>query len=146
MKNTSLAPYLKKATVLFLLITVSILIVSTPALAAEANGSETTTDNGESDTIGFICEGENAGASGPQLIFQYVIGFFMMMGLLFGMVFWAAERVEIAALGGSTEFLGGIDGKNAIKKGFMLPIIVYFFDFISEPLFGINISCIVPNP
>lgn len=97
------------------------------------------------DNAGIICGGnENV-----QVIFRYMISLFMLFGFTFGVLFWAAEWFETSILGKENfEIFGGLsgEGKEAVKSGILLPVIVYFFDFIDVLLFGVEISCIVPKP
>jgi len=95
-----------------------------------------------SDSI--ICQGDSASNNAEQ-IFQYIIGVFMALGFVLGMLFWAAEQFEKSIGGMDVNLLGDIDGKESLRKAILLPLIVYFFDFISQPLFGINITCLIPS-
>lgn len=107
-------------------------------------------DNGDGDTsdwntdASLIC-GDTDAASDTQVVFQYIIAIFMIMGFVFGLLMFAAEQFENSVLGEEYDILGDVQGKQAVQKGIMLPLLVYFFEFISEPVFGINISCIVPS-
>lgn len=92
----------------------------------------------------LIC-GDTDAANDTQVVFQYIIGIFMIMGFVFGILMFAAEQFENSIMGEDTKILGDVKGKQALRKGVMLPIIVYFFEFISKPVFGLDISCVVPT-
>lgn len=100
----------------------------------------------ENNEDALIC-GSGDAAESTQQVFQFILGIFMVFGFLFAILLWAGEQFEnsIGGSGGEYEALGGLDGTEAVKKAFILPFIIYFFDLISEPLFGIDITCIVPT-
>lgn len=97
------------------------------------------------DDGGIICSGNSEEKTAAEQIFTYVIGLFMIMGFALGVVMWSAERFEASIFGDAVEVFGGVAGKEALKNAILIPIIVWFFDLIAEPAFGINISCIVPS-
>lgn len=126
-----------KRKTLFTIVACLILLTSLtgPALA-NSHGSST----------GLIC-GDGDAAGDAQQLFRFLLSIYMFFGFVFGLVYFAAGHTEDIITGYSPEWnpLGDIDGKDALVKAFTIPLLIYFFDFVSEPLFGLNISCIVPS-
>lgn len=112
--------------------------LTTPVMAQDGDTSDWNTESS------LIC-GDTDAANDTQVVFQYIIGIFMIMGFVFGILMYAASKFEDSVMGEEHDILGDIDGNNALRKAVMLPIVVYFFDFISGPVFGLDISCIVPS-
>lgn len=129
-----LRPFANTIVSIFLFVLV-LTMVGTGTVAADSH------DEWEEPEGGIIC-GDSAGAETAQNILRSVIAIFMIFGLVFGIMLYAASKFEETLADG---VLGGLDGMDSFFSAVKLMFLVFFVGLIAEPLFGIRVSCIIPN-
>lgn len=77
---------------------------------------------------------------------EAIIGVFMLMGPVLGVLVWMFATVSMTA---SLSDRGGTNysqiRRDSILYGFSVPIAAWAFDLLAKVLFGFNISCVIPG-
>lgn len=119
----------------FFLLLLVLTVIGTGTVAADSH------EEWEEPEGGIIC-GNSEGAETAQNILRSVIAIFMIFGLVFGILLFAASKFEETLAEG---VLGGLDGMDSFFSAVKLMFLVFFVGLIAEPLFGIRVSCIIPD-
>lgn len=95
----------------------------------------------EIDTKTFICDNSDTQFVG---ILSFLMGAFFIGAFAFGIISYAADKVDESLGGGAIKLFEDFDGGDALKAGIGLPIGVWFMTFIGNVMFGYDLSCIMP--
>lgn len=119
----------------FVMFLVSLVAMSmfTGTAAAQADG--------EIDTQNFICNNEDTQFVG---ILEFLLGAFFIGSFAFGIISYAADKMDESLAGAQISLLSNFDGGKALKAGIGLPIGVWFITFVGNVMFGYDLSCIMP--
>lgn len=125
-----------------LIIAVVLAVLGTVIFAGPAAAASF--DDEDVDATNWICQ--NSDTAFVEFI-SLIMNVFFALAMMFGIVTFAMDYLNKAA-GGSDSFaplgLKDVEGKQALKAGFGLPIGIWFITFLADALLGYNFSCIVP--
>lgn len=97
--------------------------------------------DGDIDAQNFICNNSDTQFVG---IIQFLMGAFFIGSFMFGIVSYAADKLNQSVGSSQITLFDNFDGKDALKAGVGLPIAVWFITFVGNVMFGYDLSCIMP--
>lgn len=107
---------------------------------ATPSDSEGGTNQWSTDRKNIICGG-GEGSEAAQLVIRFLFGVLAITGIVFAMIIYAAQK--FGTIIGSDQF-SDYDGVESFYKVIRMILVMYALSVVAVPLFGIDISCLMP--